>query len=101
MRFNPNRLILAYRIMAPIFLIIGPCSSPDPVYGTEDHAFGRILRLRPDQDTYFLGTYLEYLEDPEGIYTIADVSANGMSPWFVRGRYKILNFGIDSNDSFT
>ncbi|MBU2547045.1 MAG: PAS domain S-box protein [Proteobacteria bacterium] len=57
-------------------------------------ASGRVLHLQPDRDSYELGPYLEYLEDPEQRLTIADVSAPDMAARFVENNGSTLNLGL-------
>lgn len=57
----------------------------------------RILHLTPEKDHYFLGSYLDYLEDPEKKFTIEDVTSPQMSPRFVSHEGKMLNLGIDTH----
>ena len=56
-----------------------------------------ILKLKPDIDHYFLGSYLAYLEDPQKIWTIDDVSSPQMSARFIKHAGTILNLGLNSS----
>jgi signal transduction histidine kinase len=53
----------------------------------------RTLILNEQQEQYVLGQFLEYLEDPAGNLTIADVSSPEYSKRFKQSRQEILNFG--------
>lgn len=53
----------------------------------------RTLILNEQQEQYVLGQFLEYLEDPAGNLTIADVSSPEYAKRFKQSRQEILNFG--------
>ena len=57
----------------------------------------RILHLTPEKDHYFIGPYLDYLEDPEKKLTIDDVSSPQLAAHYIKHRHKLLNLGLNSN----
>ncbi|CAB1066003.1 Serine phosphatase RsbU, regulator of sigma subunit [Olavius sp. associated proteobacterium Delta 1] len=57
----------------------------------------RILQLTPEKDHYFLGPYLDYLEDPEKKLTIDDVSSPQLAAPYIKHRHKLLNLGLNTN----
>jgi serine phosphatase RsbU (regulator of sigma subunit) len=56
-----------------------------------------VLSLTPNENRYFLGSYLAYLEDPQKNLTIDDVSSPQMSTRFVGHAGKTLNLGLNSS----
>ena len=56
----------------------------------------RILRLTPEQNHYFLGPYVDYLEDPNKNLTINDVSSPQLAPRYFKHKSKMLNLGLNS-----
>lgn len=51
----------------------------------------QVLQLAPDQDRYFLGPHLDYLEDPSNRLSIADVTSPELSARFVRNKSRLVN----------
>jgi serine phosphatase RsbU (regulator of sigma subunit) len=60
-------------------------------------AADRILRLRPEQDHYYLGPHLDYLEDPSKKLTINDVSSPQMADRYIEHENRMLNLGLNSH----
>ncbi|CAB1081325.1 hypothetical protein D1AOALGA4SA_8979 [Olavius algarvensis Delta 1 endosymbiont] len=56
----------------------------------------RSLRLTPERDHYFLGPYLDYLEDPDKKLDIDDVSSPQMANQYIKHKRKLLNLGLNS-----
>ena len=62
----------------------------------EAETTNRTLHLTPEQNHYFLGPYLYYLEDLDKVLTIDDVSAPQISARYVKHTNKMLNLGLNS-----
>jgi len=62
----------------------------------EAETTGRILDLMPDRDHYFLGPYLDYLEDPDKKLTINAASSPQMAGRYIKHANKMLNLGLNS-----
>jgi len=56
-----------------------------------------ILQLRHDKNRYFLGPFLDYLEDPQKRLSIDDVSSPRMTARFVKHSGRMINLGLDSS----
>ncbi len=71
----------------------GACAGPGSAAAPADPA----LKLSPDSDHYFIGSYLAYMEDPQRRLTIDDASSPQQSMRYVRHTGKMLNLGLNSS----
>jgi len=56
-----------------------------------------VLVFEPNQTEYLLGTYLDYLEDPDGTLSLEQVRSPEYAARFTPGGKAILNFGLTNS----
>jgi hypothetical protein len=56
-----------------------------------------VLKLSPDSDHYFIGSYLSYMEDPQRRLTIEDAASPPYSMRYAGHTGKMLNLGLNSS----
>lgn len=87
-QFNAKRIAAVVVMCVATLFLFGPdlasASAADP----------SLLTLTDDIHVYLLGTYLDYLEDPQGTLSLDQVRSAEYEKKFKRGTQDVLNFGM-------
>ncbi len=92
-RKRPSQLN-AQRIAAVVVMCVAILFLFGPNFASASAADLSFLVLTDDIHVYLLGTYLDYLEDPQGTLSLDQVRSAEYEKKFKRGAQDVLNFGM-------